>query len=162
MSELSHFNSKGEAHMVDVGSKPETDRVAVASGRVLMRPETAEKITAGQISKGNVLEIARLAGIMATKRTSDLIPLCHPIRISSVEIDLEFVSPGELRIVATVGATDRTGVEMEALTAVMTTALVVYDMCKSVDRAMEVTNVCLEEKSGGKSGHFKRQQAGQL
>ena len=157
MSELSHFNSKGEAHMVDVRSKPETDRVAVASGRVLMRPETADKIKSGRISKGNVLEIARLAGIMATKRTSDLIPLCHPIRISSVEIDLEFVSPGELRIDATVGATDRTGVEMEALTAVMTTALVVYDMCKSVDRQMEVTNVCLEEKSGGKSGHFKRQ-----
>ena len=157
MSELSHFNSKGEAHMVNVGSKPETDRVAVASGRVVMRPETADKINSGRISKGNVLEIARLAGIMATKRTSDLIPLCHPIRISSVKIDLEFVSPSELRIEATVGATDRTGVEMEALTAVMTSALVVYDMCKSVDRQMEVTNVCLEEKSGGKSGHFKRQ-----
>ena len=159
MSELTHFNEHGESHMVNVGGKPETARSATASGIVAMKAETAEKIKENGIKKGNVLEIARVAGIMATKRTADLIPLCHPLRITSVDIALTFTSETELRIVATVTATDRTGVEMEALTAVSTAGLVVYDMCKSIDREMTIKDVCLIEKSGGKSGHFKRQPA---
>jgi cyclic pyranopterin phosphate synthase len=159
VSELTHLNAQGESHMVNVGDKPETDRAAIATGIVVMKAQTAEKIKENGITKGNVLEIARVAGITATKRTADLIPLCHPLRITSVDIDLTFKSETELRILAKVTATDRTGVEMEALTAVATAGLVVYDMCKSIDRAMTITDVCLVEKSGGKSGHFKRQYA---
>lgn len=159
VTELTHFNEQGGSRMVNVGSKPETARAATASGIVVMKAETSERIRENGIEKGNVLEIARVAGITATKRTADLIPLCHPLRITSVDIDLTFSSETELRIVATVTATDRTGVEMEALTAVTTTGLVVYDMCKSIDREMTITDVCLIEKSGGKSGHFKRQRA---
>ncbi len=157
MSELTHFNQEGQAHMVDVGNKPETVRSATASGIVVMDVQTANCIRESGIKKGNVLEMARVAGIVATKRTADLIPLCHPLRITSVEVDLTFLSPTELKISATVTATDRTGVEMEALTAVTTSALVVYDMCKSIDREMTITSVRLDEKLGGKSGHFKRQ-----
>ncbi len=159
MSELTHFNDKGEAHMVNVGGKPETARYAKASGTVVMKSQTATKIKENGIEKGNVLEMARVAGIIATKRTADLIPLCHPLRITSVEVDLAFSSETELQIEATVAAIDRTGVEMEALNAVTTSGLVVYDMCKSIDREMTITNVRVEEKSGGKSGHFKRQLA---
>ena len=159
MNELTHFNEQGESHMVNVGGKQETARAASASGIVVMNAETADKIRGNAIEKGNVLEIARVAGIMSTKRTADLIPLCHPLRITSVDIDLAFTSETELRIVATVTATDRTGVEMEALTAVTTSGLVVYDMSKSIDREMTITDVCLIEKSGGKSGHFKRPSA---
>ena len=139
-----------------MGGKPETARIATASGTVVMKAKTAESIRENAIEKGNVLEIARVAGIMATKRTPDLIPLCHPLRITSVDMSLEFTSESQLLIEATVAATDRTGVEMEALTAVSTSCLVVYDMCKSIDREMRITDVCLIEKSGGKSGHFKR------
>ena len=121
-----------------------------------MRPQTAQRIQDNGVKKGNVLEIARVAGIMSTKRTSDLIPLCHPLRITSAEVELAFSSSTELIIQAKVTATDRTGVEMEALTAVMTTALVVYDMCKSMDREMTIDSVRLMEKVGGKSGHFLR------
>ena len=145
--------------MVNVGGKPETARAATASGIVVMKAQTAQKVRENGLEKGNVLEMARVAGIMATKRTADLIPLCHPLRITSVDLDLTFTSETELRIEATVTATDRTGVEMEALTAVSTAGLVVYDMCKSIDREMTITDVCLIEKSGGKSGHFKRQPA---
>ena len=159
MSELTHFNEHGESQMVDVGGKPETERLATAAGTVVMKAKTAERIKENGIEKGNVLEIARVAGIMATKRTPDLIPLCHPLRITSVDMALAFTSETELQVKATVTATDRTGVEMEALTAVSTSCLVVYDMCKSIDKEMTITNVCLTEKLGGKSGHFKRQQA---
>lgn len=156
MSELPHFDADGQARMVDVGEKPMTRRLAVASGRVQMDPATLILIRDNQVKKGDVLELARIAGVMATKRTADLIPLCHPIRLNSVEIGFEFLDASTIGIRATVGATDRTGVEMEAMTAVSTAGLVIYDMCKSVDRSMMISNVQLEEKSGGKSGHFRR------
>ena len=142
--------------MVDVGRKPESFRVGIASGRVSMKPETLNLIRDRKIQKGDVLELARIAGIMATKRTSDLIPLCHPIRIDSVDIDFEFVDEHTIQIRSRVSALDRTGVEMEALTATSAAALTVYDMCKSVDRGMTIRDLRLDEKSGGKSGHFKR------
>ncbi len=159
MSEFTHLNPQGESQMVNVGGKPETARSARAAGIVVMKAITADKIRENGIKKGNVLEIARVAGIMATKRTPDLIPLCHPLRITSVDIALAFKSDTELRVEAAVTATDRTGVEMEALTAVSTSCLVVYDMCKSIDKEMTITDVCLIEKSGGKSGHFQRHKA---
>ena len=142
--------------MVDVGEKPATRRVAIASGLVEMKPETLALIKDRKIQKGDVLELARIAGVMASKKTSDLIPLCHPLRLDSVEMEFGFLSDSTIEIKATVSATERTGVEMEALTAVSAAGLVIYDMCKSVDRAMGITNVRLEEKSGGKSGHFRR------
>ena len=142
--------------MVDVGEKPATRRVAIASGLVEMKPETLALIKDRKIQKGDVLELARIAGVMASKKTSDLIPLCHPLRLDSVEMEFGFLSDSTIEIKATVSATERTGVEMEALTAVSAAGLVIYDMCKSVDRAMVITNVRLEEKSGGKSGHFRR------
>ena len=142
--------------MVDVGQKPETDRTAVASAVVNMLPETLSKILDRQIEKGDVLGIARVAGITGSKRTSDLIPLCHPLRIISVDIKFQPLSDSAIKAEATVRAIDRTGVEMEALTAVTTAALTIYDMCKSVDRAMTVTDVQLESKSGGKSGSYQR------
>ncbi len=156
MSELPHFDAAGSSQMVDVGKKPMTKRVAVASGVVVMQPATVELIRNSKIQKGNVLEVARVAGVMATKRTSDLIPLCHPLRVDSVNIEFEFLAEPAVRIEATVTATDRTGVEMEAMTAVAVAGLVIYDMCKSVDRGMVVEQIQLEEKSGGKSGQFKR------
>ncbi len=142
--------------MVDVGEKPITRRVAVASGIVRMDPATLTLIRDRKIQKGDVLELARIAGVMATKRTSDLIPLCHPLRLDSVHLAFEYLSETEIGVEATVGATDRTGVEMEALSAVAIAGLVIYDMCKSVDRGMTITDIQLEEKSGGKSGHFQR------
>lgn len=153
--DFTHFNAAGDARMVDVGQKPETARIAVASCRVEMAPETAERIGAGQIGKGDVLGIARVAGIQGLKRTAELIPLCHPLRVTGVELDLSVEGHG-VAIRATVKAYDRTGVEMEALTAVTIAALTVYDMCKAVDRAMRITAVQLESKSGGKSGDWKR------
>lgn len=156
MSQLPHFDSDGQARMVDVGEKPATRRVAIASGLVEMKPETLALIKDRKIQKGDVLELARIAGVMASKKTSDLIPLCHPLRLDSVEMEFGFLSDSTIEIKATVSATERTGVEMEALTAVSAAGLVIYDMCKSVDRAMVITNVRLEEKSGGKSGHFRR------
>jgi cyclic pyranopterin phosphate synthase len=144
--------------MVDVSPKPETHRKAVASAQVLMQPATAKLVAKGEMSKGDVLAIARIAGIQGIKRTSDLIPLCHPLRISGVDLELRVVtrSPARVEIRAEVQAVDRTGVEMEALTAVSVAALTVYDMCKAVDRGMRITQVQLEEKLGGKSGHWQR------
>ena len=142
--------------MVDVGEKPATRRIAMASGKVQMNPATLTLIRDRKILKGDVLELARIAGVMATKRTSDLIPLCHPLRLDSVDLAFEYLSETAIGVKATVAATERTGVEMEALNAVAVAGLVIYDMCKSVDRGMKITDIQLEEKSGGKSGHFQR------
>ena len=156
MAELSHFDDDGNPQMVDVGSKPITNRVATASGTVVMKAETMNAIMNREIQKGDVLEVARLAGIMATKRASDLIPLCHPLRLDGVTVEIQQVDETNLKIKATVSANERTGVEMEALTAVSVSALTVYDMCKAIDRSMKILEIQLDEKRGGKSGHFKR------
>jgi cyclic pyranopterin phosphate synthase len=155
--DFTHFDEQGKARMVDVSEKPETDRVAVASGAVLMDPETLAMVAAGTAKKGDVLGVARLAGIMAAKRTSELIPLCHPLPLTSIEVDLICDhAKNAVAITATARTTGRTGVEMEALTAVSAAALTVYDMCKAVDRAMVLSDIRLEQKSGGKSGTYKR------
>jgi len=156
MSSLSHFSSDGASRMVDVGDKPVTVRVAKAAGFVTMQPETLVLIGDRKMAKGDVFEVARVAGIAATKRTADLIPLCHPLGLDGVELNFEPIDEKTVRIEATVGSTGRTGVEMEALTAVSVAALTVYDMCKAVDRAMTIGPIGLVEKSGGKSGHFVR------
>jgi len=156
MSELTHFDEQGASRMVDTSAKPETLREARASGRVRMAPATLALIRDKGHAKGDVLEIARLAGIMAAKRTGDLIPLCHPLPITSAKIDFAYEGDGVLLIEATVRLVGRTGVEMEALTAVSVAALTVYDMCKAVDRVMTIERIRLEEKSGGKSGTFRR------
>jgi cyclic pyranopterin monophosphate synthase len=153
---LTHFDETGAPRMVDVTPKAETARVARARARVRMRPETLALIDTGGVAKGDVLAIARVAGITAAKRTADLIPLCHPLRLTSVEVALRTQAPDEVHIVSTVRAFDRTGVEMEALVAASTAALTVYDMCKAVDRWMTIDSVELLEKSGGKSGDLKR------
>jgi len=150
---LTHFDAAGNAAMVDVGGKPITARIATARARVAMQPETASAIAAGTTKKGDVLGIARLAGIMAAKRTSDLIPLCHPLAIDAVSVDL-VAHADAVEITATVRTTGRTGVEMEALTAASIAALTVYDMCKSIDRAMRIENLRVVHKDGGKSGTF--------
>jgi cyclic pyranopterin phosphate synthase len=155
MSELSHFDESGAARMVDTSGKDETLRVARASALVRMAPATLALIRSGGVAKGDVLAVARLAGIMAAKRTGELIPLCHPLPIAGATVDFSFVGEDALRIEATVRIVARTGVEMEALTAVSVAALTVYDMCKSVDRVMTVERVRLEEKSGGRSGTFR-------
>jgi cyclic pyranopterin phosphate synthase len=156
MSELTHFDKKGNAAMVDVSSKGESERVAVATGSVLMEKATLEKIMAGSMSKGDVLGVARLAGIMGAKRTPDLIPLCHPLNLSSVALELSCdPKRSAVDITATCKITGRTGVEMEALTAVAVAALTVYDMCKSIDRGMRLTEIRLLHKSGGKSGTYE-------
>jgi len=152
---LSHFDARGKARMVEVGDKPETARRAAASGFVSMSRDTAELIKAGRALKGDVLGIARTAGLMALKRTSELIPLCHPVRVSGADLELEVVEGG-VAIRAEVRGTDRTGFEMEALVAVSTAALTVYDMVKSVERGMRIEHVQLERKEGGKSGRWKR------
>ena len=153
MSALTHFDAAGNAAMVDVSAKPETDRSATARARVTMLPATLRMIAEGSAKKGDVLGVARLAGIMAAKRTADLIPLCHPLPISAVTVDL--TADGEaVKIVATVRTTGRTGVEMEALTAASVAALTVYDMCKAVDRGMKIEALRVTRKSGGKSGDF--------
>jgi cyclic pyranopterin phosphate synthase len=154
---LSHFDDSGAARMVDVGQKPVTERMARASARVRMLRETLALVRDGRVSKkGDVLQVARLAGIMAAKRTGELIPLCHPLPLDSVSVDFAFPDDLVLDIEAMVRTTARTGVEMEALAAVTVAALTVYDMCKSVDRGMVIEQIQLEEKSGGKSGHFAR------
>jgi cyclic pyranopterin phosphate synthase len=158
LSPLSHFGADGKAAMVDVSAKPETARVAVAGARVEMQPETLAVILAGTVDKGDVLGVARLAGIMAAKRTADLIPLCHPLPLSSVRVDFERESGTVLSLRAEVRTTGRTGVEMEALTAASIAALTIYDMCKAIDRAMVISNVHLLLKDGGKSGRFERAQ----
>ena len=156
MARLTHFDKDGKAAMVDVGGKPETERVAVARGRIAMDPKTLALIKAGEMGKGDVLGVARLAGIMAAKRTSELIPLCHPLALSSVAVDLTLDEAGSaVEIEAKVRLTGRTGVEMEALTAVSVAALTVYDMCKAVDRGMTISDIRLVHKSGGKSGTYE-------
>jgi cyclic pyranopterin phosphate synthase len=156
MPDLTHFDDAGASRMVDTSAKPETLREARASGRVRMAPATLLLIRDRQLAKGDVLEVARLAGIMAAKRTGELIPLCHPLPITSATIDFRFEGDDLLVIAATVRVLGRTGVEMEALTAVSVAALTVYDMCKAADRAMTIEQIRLDEKSGGKSGHFVR------
>ncbi len=156
MSNLSHFDDRGQSRMVDVGAKPISERMARASGRVRMATETLALIRDRRLAKGDVLEVARLAGIMGAKRTPDLIPLCHPLPLDSVTIEFTFPDDSTLAIEATTRVTARTGVEMEALTAVSVAALTVYDMCKSVDRAMTIGPIQLEQKSGGKSGEWSR------
>jgi cyclic pyranopterin phosphate synthase len=153
---LTHLDDSGRANMVDVSDKPVTLRVARASGCVVMQPETLRLILSGNAKKGDVLATARIAGIMAAKRTHELIPLCHPLQLSKVSVDIEADDdlPG-LRITASAHVSGRTGVEMEALTAVSVACLTIYDMAKAVDRAMRVTDIALEEKTGGASGHFR-------
>ena len=153
---LTHFDRRGAARMVDVGEKSPTHRIARASGRIVMRAATLKVIAQGTASKGDVLGIARVAAIQAAKRTAELIPLCHPLPISSAKVDFTFEGDDVLRIEATVRVYGRTGVEMEALTAVSVAALTVYDMCKAKDRVMTIERIRLEEKSGGKSGTFRR------
>ncbi|BBK42886.1 cyclic pyranopterin monophosphate synthase accessory protein [Allostella vacuolata] len=157
MSALTHFDAEGRAVMVDVSAKDETDRIATARGHVAMAPETLARIMDRAVEKGDVLAIARLAGIMASKRTADLVPLCHPIPLHSVTVDL-VCDPGTSRveIVATCRTRGRTGVEMEAMTAVSVAALTVYDMCKAVDRGMTIGAIRLTHKSGGKSGTYEQ------
>ena len=156
MAELTHFDAGGQAHMVDVSEKPVTDRVAVAEGWVRMRPETLALVTAGTAKKGDVLGIARLAGIMGAKKTADLIPLCHPLAITKVTLDLtpDATLPG-VRITATVKTTGQTGVEMEALTAVSVAALTVHDMLKAAEKTIEIGGIRVVLKDGGKSGRFE-------
>ncbi len=157
MTEFTHFDNEGRARMVDVTAKDETVRVATAQGAVRMKPSTLEMIAQGRIAKGDVLAVAQVAGIMAAKRTPDLIPMCHPLAITGVDMHLE-LSPEDstVEISATVRLAGRTGVEMEALTAVSVAALTVYDMCKAVDREMTIEHVRLVHKAGGKSGEFRR------
>jgi cyclic pyranopterin phosphate synthase len=156
VKKLTHFDDAGAAHMVDVGAKPETARSAIASGTIAMARQTAAAIAAGTIGKGDVLGVARLAGIQAAKRAADLIPLCHPLRLTGVDIDLR-LDGSAVRITATVRAFDRSGVEMEALAAVTAAALTVYDMCKAIDRGMVISDIRLDEKRGGKSGTWTRE-----
>jgi cyclic pyranopterin phosphate synthase len=156
MAELSHFDESGDSRMVDVSSKPVTHRSATASGLVRMAPATLTMILEGRATKGDVFAVARLAGIMAAKRTGDLIPLCHPLGIDGVTVDFEAEGDSTVKVVARVTVTGRTGVEMEALTAVTIAALTIYDMCKSVDRGIEIDRVRLEAKSGGRSGEYRR------
>jgi len=157
-NKLTHFDDVGASRMVDIGDKQVTRRMAQASGLVRMAAETVSLIRDKKASKGDVLEVARLAGIMAAKRTAELIPLCHPLPLESVAIDFTFTDDQTLRVEATVQVEAKTGVEMEALSAVSVAALTVYDMCKSVDRGMSIERIQLEEKSGGRSGHWRRDE----
>ena len=161
MDELTHFNREGVAHMVDVGEKPVSQRMATAGGRICMQPETLRRIRDKGHKKGDVLGVARLAGIMAAKQTAGLIPLCHPLSLTSVELEFDFEpSPAAIYCRAVVATHDRTGVEMEALTAVQIALLTIYDMCKAVDRGMVLQDIKLLKKSGGRSGTWVRQQDG--
>ena len=159
MSKLSHFDDQGASRMVDTSQKPESFREARASALVRMLPATLQLIRDCGLSKGDVLEVARLAGIQAAKRTGELIPLCHPLPITAAAVDFTFTGPDQLRIDSTVRIFGRTGVEMEALTAVSVAALTVYDMCKALEKGITITDVRLESKTGGKSGDYKRGQA---
>ena len=159
MAQLSHLDEKGRARMVDVSEKEVTSRIAVARGTIHMRPETLELIRQGKVEKGDVFSVARVAGIMAAKKTSELIPMCHPLNITSVAITLIPESaPARVDIEASVRVSGKTGVEMEAMTAVAVTGLTIYDMCKAVDREMTLGEIRLVEKSGGKSGVFIRKE----
>ncbi|MEO5883586.1 MAG: cyclic pyranopterin monophosphate synthase MoaC [Caldimonas sp.] len=162
MSELTHFDTDGQAHMVDVAAKAETQRVARATGTIRMRPETLMLIESGSARKGDVIGVARVAAIQGAKRTSELVPLCHPIAITRIAVEFEIVrAASELRCTAQVETLGRTGVEMEALTAVQVGLLTVYDMCKAVDRGMVIGDVRVLEKRGGKSGDWKAEGEGQ-
>ena len=155
--ELNHFNRRGEAHMVDVGDKAVTSRTAIAEGRIEMQPETLRRIIDGVNKKGDVLGVARIAGIMAAKKTADLVPLCHPLQLSHVDIDLKADDrKSQVYCVAEVSTDGKTGVEMEALTAVQICLLTIYDMCKAMDRGMVMRDIALLSKSGGKSGDWQR------
>jgi cyclic pyranopterin phosphate synthase len=158
---LTHFDESGRAHMVDVGAKPDTDREAIAAGTIRMRPETLTLIREGRMAKGDVLAVAQVAGILAAKQTPQIIPMCHGLLLTGVDLDFEFVDPAadpeaRIHIRATVRTHGKTGAEMEALTAVSAAALTIYDMCKAVDRAMTIDAIRLLRKSGGKSGTFSR------
>lgn len=158
MSSLTHFDAQGQAHMVDVGAKPATHRIAVAEGRITMQPATLAIIQSGTAKKGDVLGIARIAGIMAAKKTSDLIPLCHPLALTRVAVDFELLpETSSVRCLTTVETVGPTGVEMEALTAVQVALLTVYDMCKAVDKGMVMEGTRVLEKHGGKTGSFVAQ-----
>ena len=156
MSELSHLNSSGEARMVDITEKGDTVREAVARGGVAMKSSTLEQIKAAGLKKGDVLAVARVAGIMAAKKTPELIPLCHPILIDNISIEFDLSRNDSLEITATAKSTGKTGVEMEAMVAAAVTALTIYDMCKSVDREIMIKDIYLESKKGGKSGTYRR------
>ena len=157
MSDLTHFDNNGNPKMVDVSNKQATKRIAQASGFVKMKPSTLETILNKNISKGDVLQIARLAGIMASKKTSSIIPLCHPILIDSISVDLKpYLKNSRIKITSNITCRGATGVEMEALTAVSASALTIYDMCKSIDRSIEILEIKLIKKSGGKSGEWIR------
>ena len=157
MSELTHFDEHGQAHMVNVGAKDETHRVAVAEGTIQMAPATFELIASGSAKKGDVIGIARVAAILASKKTAELVPLCHPISLTRVAVEFELLrETSSVRCTATCECCGKTGVEMEALTAVQVGLLTVYDMCKAVDRGMVMTDIRLLEKAGGKSGHWLR------
>jgi cyclic pyranopterin phosphate synthase len=159
MAQLSHLDEKGRARMVDVSEKEVTSRIALARGTIHMRPETLELIRQGRVEKGDVFSVARVAGIMAAKKTSELIPMCHPLNITSVQITLTAESaPARVDIEASVRVSGKTGVEMEAMTAVAVAGLTIYDMCKAVDREMALGEIRLVEKSGGKSGTFIRKE----
>ena len=151
---LTHLDENGAARMVDVGEKAVSARMARAQAEIVMQPETLRLICAGRIEKGDVFSCARIAGIMAAKRTFELIPMCHPIPIDGVTVEFEVLDPTRVRVTATLHCTWKTGIEMEALTAASVAALTIYDMCKAVDRSMEIGAVRLNEKNGGRSGHF--------
>jgi cyclic pyranopterin phosphate synthase len=160
--QLTHLDEQGKARMVDVGAKPDTERVAVAAGKVTMQPETLRLVRDGALKKGDVLTIARIAGIMAAKRTSELIPLCHPIPLTHLDVVLALnEADSAVEITATARTIGKTGVEMEALTAVSAAALTIYDMAKAVDRAMIIGDICLLEKHGGQHGDYVREHAGE-
>ncbi|ODT80354.1 MAG: molybdenum cofactor biosynthesis protein C [Pelagibacterium sp. SCN 64-44] len=154
---LTHLNEKGEARIVDIGDKPVTRRRAVAQARLSGRPETIAVILGGDLKKGDALAIARVAGIMASKKTAELIPLCHPIPLTRVGVDIAGDGDSAIRVIATAETQGQTGVEMEALLAASTAALTLYDMAKAIDREMVISDLCLLEKSGGKSGDFRRE-----
>lgn len=156
MAGLTHLNERGEAHIVDIGDKPVTRRCAVAQARISGQPETIATIMGGGLKKGDALAVARIAGIMAAKKTSELIPLCHPIPLTKVSVEIEADGETAILILAAAETTGQTGVEMEALVAASNTALTLYDMAKAIDRAMVISDLCLVEKSGGKSGNFTR------
>ena len=155
--ELTHFNREGRAHMVDVGNKEDTQRVAIAEGAIIMQPETLSMIKDNKIAKGDVLGVAQVAGIMAAKKTSEIIPMCHPLMLTGVDVNF-LINENENKIIiqSKVKTVGKTGVEMEALTAGAAAGLTIYDMCKAVDRGMAIESIYLLEKSGGKSGHFLR------
>ena len=156
MTKLSHLTDTGDAQMVDVSPKAVTDRIATAHAKIRMASTTRELIESSSVAKGDVFAVARIAGIQAAKRTSDLIPLCHPLPISQITVDFSWNDAGELLVAGTCKVSGRTGVEMEAMTAVSVAALTVYDMCKAVDRSMRIVDVSLQSKSGGKSGSWSR------